>query len=70
MIWFHFSARHHRRDFVEAIACEMFGTPRTILRTSGKVRAWTRWGARRHIRRLLGSHLLEIVDVSRKAVGS
>ena len=62
--YFTFTARHYARDLVEVFAAEMYGTPRTVMLSRGKVRAWTRWGARRYIRKLFGSYLIEIADVA------
>jgi hypothetical protein len=65
MFWFNFTARHYSRDFMDAALHEMYGLPRTVIRTRGKVRALTRWGAQRYIRRMCGSPLIEIVACER-----
>lgn len=49
----------------ELIAHERFGTPLSIVKTTGKVRAWTAWSARRYIRKMFGAELIEIVRVER-----
>lgn len=67
MPWFDFEARHRSPHVAEVIACEMAGKPPPIYRTSGKVKAWTFWGARRYIRRKFGSRLIEIVSVRKVA---
>lgn len=63
--YFTFTARHYSRNISENIAAALHGYDRPVHRTSGKVRAWTRWGARRYIRKLFGSQLIEIVEVVR-----
>jgi hypothetical protein len=72
MRWFTFIVRHHAKGFAgvaDEIATEMFGVPRTVYATSGKVRAWTRWGARRYIRRVFGRRLIEIIDLALAKTG-
>jgi hypothetical protein len=59
-----FEARHLPQHPFENLACELAGVTR-IYKTSGKVKAWTRWGARRLIRKLFGRRLIEIVSIER-----
>lgn len=70
MPWFDFEARHHAAGMpgvADQLAWEMFGAPRPVHVTTGKVRAWTLWGARRYIRKRFGSRLIEIVAVRKAA---
>lgn len=70
MAWFEFDARHHAsgmQGVADQLAHEMFGAHRPAYRTTGKVKAWTFWGARRYIRRKFGSRLIEIVSVRKVA---
>ncbi len=60
--WKSFGVRHAPRNPIERMALETVGRTR-IYRTTGKVRARTRWGARRLIRKLFKHVLIEIVSI-------
>lgn len=51
----------------EGLVYEITGRPLPIVRVTGKVKTWTRWGARRLIKRLAGPHFIEIVSLEKCA---
>lgn len=70
MRYFSFQARHFAggmQGVADQLAAEMYGVPQPVYVTTGKVRAWTRWGARRWIAKRFRSRLIEIVDIRRSA---
>lgn len=63
MFWFE---AHTEPDWVTCIAYELAGRPTPIRVVTGKVKARTRWGARRLIKKLYRSSLLAIPYVGKK----
>ena len=64
--WFAFDIRHTSGGF-EQLAAELQGLEPSVYRTTGKVSACTKWGARRIICKNWGPCLIEIVGVERVA---
>lgn len=65
MIWFSFEIRCLPKSPLDIILYSLAGQDPPIHRITGKVRAWTRWGARRYLARKCGSRLIEILKVER-----